>query len=99
MQDLFHNIGKNRNTIQFSIDIFNFGNLLNHDWGKFKTMNAPSGQLLVPTNQASIVPGGTTVPTFRLQTDRNNPILTTYRDNVSVTSTYYMQFGIRYLFN
>ncbi len=99
MQDLFQNIGKNRNTIQFSIDIFNFGNLLNPDWSKVKSLNAPSGQLLVPTNQASIVPGGTAVPTFRLQTDRNNPITTTVRDNVSIVSTYYMQFGIRYLFN
>jgi hypothetical protein len=99
MQDLFQNIGKNRNTIQFSIDIFNFGNLLNSDWGKIKSLNATSGQILVPTNQASIVPGGTIVPTFRLATDRNNPILTTFRDNVSITSTYFMQFGIRYLFN
>lgn len=99
MQDLFHNIGKNRNTIQFTIDIFNFGNLLNPEWSKVKSLNAPSGQLLVPTNQASVIPGGSTLPTFRLQTDRNNPITTTFRDNVSVTSTYYMQFGIRYLFN
>jgi hypothetical protein len=99
MQDLFTNIGKNRNSIQFSIDIFNFGNLLNADWSKVKSLNAPSGQVLVPTNQASVVPGGTVVPTFRLQTDRNNPITTTFRDNVSVFSTYYMQFGIRYLFN
>jgi hypothetical protein len=97
MQDLFTNIGKNRNTLQFSIDIFNFGNLLNSDWSKVKTLNAAS--LLVPTNQASIVPGGTTAPTFRLQTDRNAPVLSTFRDNVSVTSTYYMQFGLRYLFN
>jgi hypothetical protein len=99
MQDLFTNIGKNRNTIQFSIDVFNFGNLLNADWSKVKSLNAPSGQVLVPTNQATVIPGGTTVPTFRLQTDRNNPITTTFRDNVSVFSTYYMQFGIRYLFN
>ena len=99
MQDLFTNIGHNRNTVQFTIDIFNFGNMLNPEWGKVKQMNAPSGQLLVPTNQASVIPGGSTLPTFRLQTDRNAPILTTFRDNVSVTSTYYMQFGLRYLFN
>jgi Carboxypeptidase regulatory-like domain len=106
MQDLFHNLGKNRNTIQFSVDIFNFGNLLDPDWGKVKLLNATSGQLLIPTNQGSIVPNGTTVPTFRLQTDRNAPILATFRDNVSFASpstnfftTYVVQFGIRYLFN
>lgn len=102
-QEVFQNIGKNKNTVMFTIDIFNFGNLLNSDWSKVKSLNAPGGgslaQVLVPTNQASVVPGGTTLPTFRLQTDRNNPITQTFRDNVSVTSTYYMQFGIRYLFN
>jgi hypothetical protein len=106
LQDLFKNIGKYRNTVQFSVDIFNFGNLLDADWGKVKSLNATSGQLLVPTNQASIVPGGSTVPTFRLATDRNAPIIATFRDNVSFASpstnfftTYVIQFGVRYLFN
>jgi len=102
VQDLFVTAGKSRNTIQFSLDIFNFGNFLNSNWGKFKTLNAlfstAGNQLLVPTNQASIVPGGTVRPTFRLATDRNGPITSTFRDNVSITSTYYMQFGLRYIF-
>jgi outer membrane receptor protein involved in Fe transport len=97
LQDLFTNVGKNRNTIQLSLDIFNFGNMLNPNWGKVRSVNASS--LLVPTNQNSLVPGGTVRPTFRLQTDRNNPVTDTFRDNVSVTSTYYMQMGIRYIFN
>ena len=96
-QDLFANLGKNRNTFQFTLDVFNFGNLLNPKWGKVKTINASS--ILVPTNQNSLVPGGTVRPTFRLQTDRNNPVTKTFRDNLSYFSTYYMQFGLRYLFN
>ncbi|MET0393419.1 MAG: carboxypeptidase regulatory-like domain-containing protein [Chitinophagaceae bacterium] len=97
MQDLFTNIGKNRNTLQFSIDIFNFGNLLNSSWSEIKTLNTAA--ILVPTNQASLVPGGTVKPTFQLATDRTGLASTTFRDNLSITSTYYMQFGIRYLFN
>ena len=97
LQDLFMNVGKTKNTIQLSLDIFNFGNLLNPNWGKIKTVNATS--LLVPTNQNSLVPGGNVKPTFRLATDRNNPVTDTFRDNVSVFSTYYMQLGIRYIFN
>jgi len=97
LQDLFINVGKNKNTIQLSLDIFNFGNLLNPNWGKVRTVNATS--LLVPTNQNSLVPGGTVKPTFRLATDRNNPVTETFRDNVSITSTYFMQMGIRYIFN
>lgn len=97
MQDLFINVGKHRNTIQLTLDIVNFGNLINANWGKLKTVNASS--VLVPTNQASLVPGGTVKPTFRLATDRNNPVTQTFRDNVSVFSTYYMQMGVRYIFN
>ena len=97
LQDLFMNVGKTKNTIQLTLDIFNFGNLLNPNWGKSRTVNATS--LLVPTNQNSLVPGGNIRPTFRLATDRNNPVVDTFRDNVSVFSTYFMQMGIRYIFN
>ncbi len=97
VQDLFTNVGKNRNTIQFSVDIFNFGNLLNPSWGRVKAINASS--ILIPQNVASLTPGGTTRPTFRLATDRGNIITSTFRDVVSTASTYFMQFGIRYIFN
>jgi hypothetical protein len=32
-QDIFKNIGGKRHGLQARIDIFNFSNLLNHDWG------------------------------------------------------------------
>ncbi len=97
MQDLFVKAGKNRNTVQFTVDIFNFGNLMNPSWGKVKSTNATS--ILVPQNQNSLIPGGTVVPTFRLATDRGNIITRTFRDNVSTASTYSIQLGLRYLFN
>ncbi|MGZ5286554.1 MAG: TonB-dependent receptor domain-containing protein, partial [Flavisolibacter sp.] len=92
IQDVFMNIGRNRNTLQFTLDIFNFGNLINSDWGKLKTVNAPS--LLVPQTVSN-----TAKPTFWLQMDRNHPVTETYRDNLSIFSTYFMQFGLRYNFN
>lgn len=97
LQDVFVDIGKNRNTFQFSLDIFNFANLLNSKWGIQKQVNATS--VLIPTNQASLVPGGTTRPQFRLATDRDHPVTESFRSNLSIFSTYYMQFGLRYLFN
>lgn len=97
LQDLFVGKGSRRNILQFSVDIFNLGNLINPAWGKLRTTNASS--ILVPQNIASLVPGGTVRPTFWLQTDRNSPVTTTYRDNVSIFSTYSMQFGLRYIFN
>ena len=101
MQDIFAKTGKNKNTFQFTIDIFNLGNLINPAWGKVKTINASS--ILIPQNTATgvsaLVPGGTQVPIFRLASDRGNIITRTFRDNVSVASTYSVQFGIRYIFN
>ncbi len=97
MQDLFVKAGKYRNTFQFTLDIFNLGNLINPAWGKSKSINASS--ILVPQNQNSLVPGGSVVPTFRLATDRGNIITRTFRDNVSIFSTYSVQFGLRYIFN
>jgi hypothetical protein len=114
IQDLFMNVGKNKNTVQLSLDIFNFGNMLDPNWGKVRTVNASS--LLVPVNATNTTnvnvtingtaaslpayqPGGTTKPYYRLQTDRGHPVIETFRDNVSIASTYYMQMGIRYIFN
>ncbi|MBK6936742.1 MAG: TonB-dependent receptor [Chitinophagaceae bacterium] len=97
VQDLFTNIGKSKNTLQFSVDIFNFGNMLNPKWGELKTINASS--ILVPRNESSLVAGGTVKPEFWLATDRGQLITKTFRDNQTVSSTYYMQFGLRYLFN
>jgi len=103
LQDLFINVGKKRNTIQFSLDIFNFGNLLNHNWGIFRTINASS--ILIPTpgsgagSVSSLVAGGTIRPTFQMANLGNDLISKTYRDNTTISSTYYMQFGLRYIFN
>jgi len=97
MQDLFVKVGNNRNTIQFTVDIFNFGNMLNPSWGKVKSVNASS--ILIPQNVASLVPGGTVVPTFRLATSQGQIVTRTFRDVISTASTYSVQFGLRYIFN
>jgi hypothetical protein len=111
VQDIFTSIGRKRNTLQFSLDVFNFGNLLNKNWGLFKQINASS--ILVPRNNTGsvtsgsgtsaitypmYVPNGGTRPVFSLANDRNQPITSTFRLNNSLTSTYYMQFGLRYIF-
>ncbi|HVF81358.1 MAG TPA: TonB-dependent receptor, partial [Flavisolibacter sp.] len=113
-QDIFTNIGGKRNTLQFTLDIFNFGNLLNKGWGNFKTINAsgilvprnvtnPTGNTLTVNGSNTPVTAftynGTVKPYFSLASDRNQPITSTYRDNNSLASTYYMQFGLRYIFN
>jgi len=97
LQDIFVNIGGKRNTLQFSFDVFNLGNLLNRSWGVKKLTN--SRGILVPQNASALGGAGNPRPTFVLATDRNAPISTTFRNDVSLASTYYMQFGLRYIFN
>lgn len=96
-QDIFTDIGGKKNSLQFTIDIFNFANLLSKQWGTFKTVNANA--ILQPRNTAAIVADGTVLPTFSLANDRGAPVTSTFRDNNSISSTYYMQFGLRYTFN
>jgi len=96
MQDIFINIGKNRNTIQFTADIFNFGNLIDPNWGKLRIVNAAS---ILTASVTGVSPTGTTVPTFQMALANNQHITKTFRDNVSSASTYSIQFGLRYIFN
>ncbi|TDW52020.1 carboxypeptidase family protein [Flavobacterium sp. 270] len=74
-----------KNTIQFSIDILNLGNLLNSDWGVVQ----------VPT---SVQPIGVTVagntPTYTF----TNTQTKTFSYDASLNSRWQMQFGIRYIF-
>jgi hypothetical protein len=74
-----------KNTIQFSVDILNVGNLINSDWGVVQ----------VPT---SVQPIGVTVagntPTYTF----TNTQTKTFNYDASLASRWQMQFGIRYIF-
>ncbi len=95
--------GKTTNTLQVSLDILNFGNLLKNTWGVNKQMipGANQGKILryEGVNQDGIA--GTAddnVPYFSFFSDEEVPeIFTTYNDVTS--QTWKLQFGIRYIFN
>ncbi|MBK7134271.1 MAG: TonB-dependent receptor [Bacteroidales bacterium] len=97
MQDFYIDVAGKRNTIQISLDILNFANLLNNKWGIAQSYN--QGNILAQTNTSSIVPGGTVRPTFRLNPYNNTMLTKTFSNNISYASTYSMQLGIRYIFN
>ncbi|MBU6122896.1 TonB-dependent receptor [Hymenobacter siberiensis] len=105
LQDIFTNIGENRNTLQISLDVFNVGNLLNKNWGtlrspnrtnplKFDGYNAagqPVFELPYLTNPVKNA-DNTVTPGVKL-TD-------TFRDNVTgISSRWQGQVGVRYIFN
>lgn len=93
-QDLYSGIAGGDNSLQFFWDVFNVGNLFNRSWG---VRHSTLGQILQVTNANNI--SNTVAPTFRLMLDGNNLPEKTYRVNESISSTYYMQFGVRFSFN
>ncbi|WP_299536316.1 carboxypeptidase regulatory-like domain-containing protein [Ulvibacterium sp.] len=87
LQDFNFNVAGNRvHTIQFSIDILNFGNLLNSDWGVVQQPNN--------LNPLSVSVDANNVPTYTF-----NPTLTeTFGFDSSLLSRWQAQFGLRYIF-
>lgn len=76
-----------KNTIQFSVDVLNLGNLLNSDWGlvQVPTSVQPIG---VSVNQT------TNIPTYTF----NGTQTKTFNYDASLASRWQAQFGIRYIF-
>jgi len=88
LQDYNFKISNDKtNTVQFSIDILNFGNLLNSDWGvvEIPQVLQPIGVKLDPdTNE----------PTYTFNPDLKD----TFRPDTSLLSRWRMQVGLRYIF-
>jgi hypothetical protein len=76
-----------KNTIQFSIDVLNIGNLINSDWGLIQIPNSvqPIG---VAVDQV------TKIPTYTF----NGQQTKTFSYDASLASRWQAQFGIRYIF-
>ncbi len=108
LQDIFTEMGENRNTLQLSIDIFNVGNLLNKDWGTFQTANRtnpltfdgynaqgqPVFEYRYLTNPSTSTVNGVTTVNSAV------PLSRTFRDDTGgIGSRWQGQVGLRYIFN
>jgi hypothetical protein len=88
--ELFRQIGKNRHTIQFRGDIFNFGNMINSEWGVADVVNT--------VNPLTARPAVNNVPLFRMTPVSNKINYTTYRKGTSLLDVWQAQLGVRYIF-
>jgi outer membrane receptor for ferrienterochelin and colicin len=91
LQDISFNAIKKSNTLQLSIDIFNFTNLLNKDWGR-QTFAFGNTQIL-QTETAG--PN----PVFSLRENSIEDGPTQYDDSGIQSSRWQAQVGLRYTFN
>ena len=95
LQDFYVKAGGKRNTIQLSLDIFNVGNLVNSNWGVYKTYNRNN----LITFRGYDAAG---VPQFQypyLNAATKTPLTSTFRDDLNLLSRWQMQLGLRYIFN
>jgi hypothetical protein len=97
-QDLFHDIGGKRNSLQFRADFLNFGNLLNHRWGVGQRLVNPQ-PLIVP----SASQGGPADPEgrawYRLRVVNNQLMTTSLQPTTLIDDVYRIQFSFTYKFN
>jgi hypothetical protein len=98
-QDVFRNFGGQRNALQIRLDIVNFGNLLNSDWG---VAQRPVGaintnqQLQILTNPGVDAQGRVT---YRLATVANELITKTFQSSATTSDVYQLMLSLRYSFN
>lgn len=98
-QDFFVSVKGKRNTIRFTMDIFNFTNLINRNWGILKTPNRTTllNYLRVETAGAN---AGKPVFSFPYFDNTNKiPLSSTFQNSTSQASRYQIQIGVRYIFN
>ena len=95
-QDFSIDVSGRKNTLQVALDILNFGNMLNNEWGVEKNMyGANDGQIL----RYEGVVEGSNVPTFSMATDDEGAYLTnSYSTYYNYSQTWQLQLSIRYIF-
>ncbi|MCR5758834.1 MAG: carboxypeptidase regulatory-like domain-containing protein [Bacteroidales bacterium] len=95
--DFIVKIGGSTNTLQLSVDIKNLSNLLNSSWGYSNVgLRSITGSYynIRPLVQSSLDPDG--VPVFKSTLPEN---AATWELSKTYTSLWYMQLGIKYMFN
>ncbi len=94
-QDLMKNIGKTKNTLQLSFDIFNLTNLLNSNWGVEQIVNR-SGVVQFVNYDAQ---GKAQFSFPYLDVNSQTPLTSTFRNGTGTGSRWIAQIGVRYIFN
>ena len=91
-----------RNTIQLSVDVFNFTNLLNPEWGVIRfTPGFDAYQIVQLENNLGFPPGTTTSPEYTINPDLIDglePWEGNIDDSGLRSSRWQMQVGVRYIF-
>ncbi len=95
MQDIFHDLGHRRHSGQIRLDITNFGNLLNHNWGAARSII----QNRILTNPTADAQGRLA---YRLATvsgaSGTELVSHTFQTTAEISDVYVMMLSFRYTF-
>jgi hypothetical protein len=92
-QDFSFMSGATRHTFQFRVDIDNFTNLLNSDWGV--SQRVVSNQ---PLTNPAVATDGSGVLTYRLRAVNGVLMDHTFERTAGITDVYRVMFSIKYMF-
>ena len=91
-QDIFANVGGQRNKVQVRVDVLNAGNLLNKNWGGAQRLVSNTPLVLRPTPTSGI-------PLYRLRNVGTDLLTQTYQRTSDLNDVWRLQLGLRYTFN
>jgi outer membrane receptor protein involved in Fe transport len=91
-QDLFTNLGGKRNALQFRVDIFNFSNLVNKNWGVGQSFVTTS-----PLVSPSVDAQGRLQ--YRMRVIGGQLISNSFQQTAGLSDVYRVQFSLKYSFN
>lgn len=94
LQDIFTKVGKTKHSLQISVDVLNIGNLINKNWGLRQKQVLGSYDLSFLKYDKAV----DNVPYYQMNTVNGELPTKSYIDNVSTTSTWSAQVGLRYTF-
>jgi len=96
LQDFFLNVGGRKHTLQLSFDVMNIPNLLNSNWGINKRYIGSNLQVTPLRFEGRDASTGKAIVSMNKSGD--NYMTTAFEDPGSVSSTWNLQFGLRYIF-
>jgi hypothetical protein len=97
-QDLFRDIKGKRNGLQVRLDVFNFGNLINHNWGLGTRFVSSQPLILASSAQGGPV-SPTGAPQYTMRVLNGALINHTFDPTAGTNDVYRLQIQLRYNFN
>jgi hypothetical protein len=98
-QDFYIMAGKTKNTLEFSLDIINVGNLLNHNWGVYQNTYTGINSGSVSLLKYEGIDAATKRPEYNFPLYNGAAPTRSFINDSSQLSRFQCQFGVRYIFN